>query len=222
MSINCKCQKYNLSSVYKGDFQKFRREILDELLEIRECCEALKNVFLPENKLEEYFYKMLGIFERSEGYHESVVQRALMENSLSLITSPIHKFLLNDKAREDYRNNINDYWFLKESFEDRQKEYYENYGKFHELLFAEWLQNNAWEITNLEAWDKDSSDVEAISPERESCAFEVKTYFPNLKALENRNKCEAYSGCGEDPREIEEKYSQMIAKAKEQFKIDNK
>ena len=86
------------------------------------------------------------------------------------------------------------------------------------MLLAYWLDNNSWTIKNLEAWDKNSADIEAKSPEDEHCVFEVKTYFTNLEALEHRNKGEKYFGCGEDPIEIEEKYKNLITDAEKQLK----
>ena len=130
MSFNCDCQEFIILSEYKRDFQKYRHEILEELLKLRENCEALKNFFLPNDKIKKYSYKMLGIFDKTEGRHESVLIRAMMENKLKFVTSPIHKFLLNPNARKDYVNNINDYWILEEIFENRQKKYYKNYDKF--------------------------------------------------------------------------------------------
>ena len=208
---------HKLRSNYKDNFQKYRQDILEELITIRHNCEALRKVFLPDNKWKEYTYQSLGIFDQSEGYHESLVFKALMDGKLNLVTSPIHKFLLNENARDDYRNNINDYWFVNKSFGERKKIYYRNYGKFYDLLVAEWLENNNWEIVNLEAWDENSSDIEAKSPDKELCAIEIKTYFKNIDALENQNKGKGYFGCGEDPAEIEEKYSFLIKKADEKL-----
>lgn len=223
MRINCECQKYKMSSVYKDDFQKYRQNILSELIQLRVKCKALKNVFLISDKWKEFTYKALGVLGKEEGYHESVLLWSLRKDKLKYLTSPIHKFLLNENARDAYTNNINESWFLKESFEERQKEYYENYGKFYELLFAEWLQNIGWEITNLEAWEKNSVDVEAISPDNQPCAFEIKTYFPNIQALIHGVNEEVYVGCGENPSEIEEKCSQLISKAEKQLEnIENK
>lgn len=207
-----------MSTQYSNDFQLYRREILEELLNIREQCEVLMNVFLPEYGVEEYYYKMLGIFDQTEGYHESVVHKALMKDKLRYVTAPIHKFILNADAREDYTNNINDYWIFEESFVERKRRYYNNYGKFYELLFAEWLDNNGWRIIDLEAQNENSADIEAISPENQSCAFEIKTYFKNLEASQHQNKSERYFGCGEDPIEIEEKYKNLITDAEEQLK----
>ncbi len=218
MNIDCKCQTYNRKTEYKKNFQLYRREILEELLTLREQCEALQKVFLPEKSIKEYYYKMLGIFNRPEGDHESVPQRALMEDILGLATAPIHKYLLNARAREDYINSINDYWIFEDSFVDRQKNYYNKYGKFIELLFADWLHSNDWKITNLEAWDNDSADVEALSPDNQNCAFEIKTYFPNIEALEHRNNRRGSFGGGKDPKEIDEKYIQLITSAEKQLK----
>jgi len=219
MKIDCECQTYKLKSIYKGDFQKYRQEILGELMKIRDNCEALREVLLANSNWKEYSYKVLGIFGKKEGYHESVLLKALRENILNLVTSPIHKYLLNKKASDAYKNNINDSWILKESFEKRQEVFSENYGKFFELLFAEWLENNGWEIINLEAWDENSSDVEAKSQDKEHSAFEIKTYFPNIMALEKSVKGEVYFGCGENPEEIEDKIYFMIIRAEEQLRL---
>ena len=68
MSINCKCQRYNLSSKFKSDFQKYRQEILEELLEIRKYCYALKNVFIPNKKNNNLWILKIDYFKLTINY----------------------------------------------------------------------------------------------------------------------------------------------------------
>jgi hypothetical protein len=62
--------------------------------------------------------------------------------------------------------------YKKEALE-RHKEARRYKGKTAELHCAEWIETLGWQISNLEALGG-SSDIEAISPNNQDCAIEVK------------------------------------------------
>lgn len=194
-NIECKCQSYKLPEKFR-DFEMLRnnldlrREFIIEIGMLRDNCRALNEVLLRE-KLEEIINNTINFsINEKEGNHMSVSILSIYRNRLPYVTSPIHSFLLNDLATTSYKNAISDKWIKYETVFKRQKVYNQNFGKFFEILFAEWLVKNNWKITNLEAWDENTdnpkkNDVEAINEKNEVVNFQVKTLFPDPKLVEN-------------------------------------
>lgn len=97
------------------------------------------------------------------------------------MTSPIHHFVLegntpHHKLTTQYRNDLQETWFFKKKDEiERHQKARIFQGRLYELICAEWLEQQGWEISNLEALGG-GSDIEGKNSNGLRSIVEVK-YF---------------------------------------------
>ncbi|TDJ52321.1 MAG: hypothetical protein E2O43_04465 [Nitrospina sp.] len=86
-------------------------------------------------------------------HHRSIVLLGLERGYLGKITSPIHKFILNNSlTTQDYKSSLNETWLFAEEGLERNKIFKIFIGKLSELCYANYLEDNGYKIKNLEAW----------------------------------------------------------------------
>jgi hypothetical protein len=91
----------------------------------------------------------------------------------------VHKYLLIDgkpmaSLKKYYKNSLMEDWIIKnKDILPRHQKSKGYLGKIIELQVAEWLEEEGWIISGLEALCNES-DIEAISPNGIDCAFEIK------------------------------------------------
>lgn len=104
--------------------------------------------------------------------HRARVLLALKFGCLNKLTSPIHKYLLDDSGKPKqsltkfYIEDLKEQWIcLYEDVIKRHQKSRASAGKITELMVAEWLEHNGWDINvdKLEALGG-TNDIEAISP----------------------------------------------------------
>lgn len=162
--IMCDC----ISRQPRDDFDSFRN--------LRLHCDALKNVFIPDDHWENY--KNFCLSDYDEAWHRPQMWLAYQGGYLTNLTTPIHQFILEGKQETktvtpQYQKDLVERWFLKEDYIKRYKNFRIFQGRLAELRFASWLQQNGWQISSLEAYGG-NFDVEAKSPEGAQIIFEVK------------------------------------------------
>lgn len=151
-------------------------DVLNQFEELRKNCVALRKILLPDDVWPVFKESISGEFD--EARHFSILLSAFKDNCLYKITSPIHKYLLDNQRvkgsiKKGYLQDIKENWIKARNFLRRQQRLREYYGKVIELLIAEWLENQGWNIANLEA-TCGNSDIEASSPENIPHCIEVK------------------------------------------------
>jgi len=191
-SINCKCQS-------TGEVD--HSIILSYFEELRRKCDALK-FFVPDDlyanwkKAEECLIK-----NPQADCHRSILTLALERGCLGKVTSPVHRYLLNNmrSLKKQYKNDLKEKWILEASPVERHKKSRSFKGKLVELKAAEWLEANVWKINNLEAWNG-NVDIEATDPGNSKCCMEVKyigqendDFLDLLKSLRGENSASSFS-----------------------------
>jgi hypothetical protein len=169
---DCACQKV---IDLRG---KDRKSILLEFSLVRENCQALKEILIPDNIWPDYQKTILDDLDPAK--HGYIAFLAFKFGSLKKITAPIHKYLLDsktgkpkDKLKNSYKKDLIEFWMTEETIIERHRKSKIYIGKLTELLIAAWLQNRGWRIYNLEALCSEA-DIEAISPSNLEFSFEVK------------------------------------------------
>jgi hypothetical protein len=79
---------------------------------------------------------------------------------------------------------LSEEWIFQNDYKSRYKKSKIFQGRWNELCFALWLEEAEWKVANLEAYDTNSNDVEALSAEGIRTAFEVKYIGKYEKLLE--------------------------------------
>ena len=98
---------------------------------------------------------------------------------LTEITYPIHKYLFTGNhlkqsfIESGYRNELIERWPNEPTALQRHQKARAHEGKINELLCASWLENQGWNIVNLEALGG-NCDIQATSPNNTTYAIEVK------------------------------------------------
>lgn len=164
--------------------------------ELRRDCEALRNVFIPQDHWE--FYKNFCVSDRDEAQHQPIMWLAYRRGCLGNFTVPIHQFILEGKPEtktvtRQYQKDLVERWFLKDDFIAKYKTSRIFKGRLAELRFASWLQQSGWQISSLEAYGGEF-DVEAKSPEGAQTSFEVK--YLATEEYRFRRGVEAFSNNG--------------------------
>lgn len=93
-------------------------------------------------------------------------------------------FILNTSFYKIFAHKIPDH--ISSQIKDKEIDLYRLdkfksfMGKIAELMYADHLDKSGWQITNLEAWDKNSCDIEASKNGR-SFNFEIKYIGPFIE-----------------------------------------
>lgn len=149
-------------------------QLNDKLEKIRNNCDALRKVLIPESLWEDY---KRWCQEDNNAHHYPIFYLALMSGYLGKLTSPIHRFLLGNgeilpTVKKDYLKRFCENWLKPDESLKRHGKARGYLGTLIELLYAEWLQNNDYEILGLEAWGADTDVI--ASKSNIKYAFEIK------------------------------------------------
>ena len=127
---------------------------LAEFSELRENCDALKQVLLPDDAWPDFS----SAYERTPGDvpHASLLALAFECGYLGQITAPIHQFLLGDFAAgrstaPGYTSELRELWMLQAHKADRHQHSNRYRGKLTELQVARHLAGTDWRVVDLEA-----------------------------------------------------------------------
>jgi hypothetical protein len=159
-----------------------KQYLLKEFESIREKCPALREILIPDNVWPK-FREMAT--NSNEAKHYPILLLALQCGYLKKITSPVHKYLLENgktkkQFKKEYRKDLIEKWMIPKDEskpKDEMKRHQESrgyLGKLIELQIAEWLEDQGWKVDNLEALCGEL-DIEASSPEGIEYAFEIKS-----------------------------------------------
>jgi len=167
-----------------------RDKLLHEFGAIRKKCAALREILVPDSEWQN-FQRRAKAFPDTVG-HKYKVLGALQLGSLSKITFPIHRYLMDGNSpkgtlRNSYRKELIEHWIGKETPLKRHQKAREHEGKINELLCALWLENQGWKIDRLEALGADF-DIEATSIDNISYSIEVKFIGQEDKKFEEFEK----------------------------------
>lgn len=149
---------------------------IEDFLNLRSTCPALKEIFIPNHLLQEFSINIRQAPNKAS--HQSILFLAYKNGYLNKLTLPVHRYLLEGSnvstlASSSYKSALQEKWFFygnELSLHQKARGYR---GKLTELQCAEWLEDNQYEIINLEALNG-KHDIEAINSNLESCVFEVK------------------------------------------------
>jgi hypothetical protein len=178
-SLDCACCTTAVpSDVLLREFEAIRRE-----------CPALKIILVPDD-IWPFWQQWVQRKDRDDAEFASILLIALENGYLTHITSPVHRYLLEGgKPRKDlrrnYRNDLKEQWMLRNTPLIRAQKCFNSYrGKLTEIMCAEWLEQQGWEILSLAAYGKrgNEPDIEETSPEKAHYAIEVK--YVGRKAMD--------------------------------------
>jgi len=165
----CSCQDLYNSTSYS--WENFK--------EVRKKCRPLNEIFVPEELFNEFEKEFLNPLDNAS--HRPHTFLAFERGHLFRMTSPIHHFVLegntpHHKLTTQYRNDLQETWFFKKKDEiERHQKARIFQGRLYELICAEWLEQQGWEISNLEALGG-GSDIEGKNSNGLRSIVEVK-YF---------------------------------------------
>jgi hypothetical protein len=108
----------------------------------------------------------------------SYLLSAFERDCLPKFTAPVHRFLLqgdelHPNLTNQYRQDLQERWLSEQTVDERHGRFRQHFGKVVELQLANWLVEQDWTVSALEALGGDA-DIVAESPTRDSCWFEVK------------------------------------------------
>ena len=106
-------------------------------------------------------------------HHSSVPFLAYHRGLLGDFTNSLHRFVIGKEISNQYKSDLRETWVLESDENSRFKKFRNYQSRLAELDFAQWLEANQWEISNLEAYGG-LFDVEANSSNHEVVNFEVK------------------------------------------------
>ena len=146
------------------------------LEELRQKCPALQQLLIPDGIWEQF--KNFEQSPRDEALHAPVLIVSLLNGDLRRITSPCHKYLLDGnlvrkEVTKQYRQDLQEHWMFETDEVERHRKSKSFQGRIVELQTAEWLENQSWQINNLEALGA-SVDIEGIRPLSHNAVVEVK------------------------------------------------
>ncbi len=164
---NCACQ--NIASV------EFSQRLIT-LGDLRQKCPALSQILIPDS-----IWPQVQAFEnspRDAALHAPSTIIALLNGNLGKLTSPCHRFLLDgDKLKgnlsNQYKADLKEQWMLEKDEIERHRKSKMFQGRIVELQIAEWLEDQNWQITGLEALGS-QSDIEGVRPLSTAASVEVK------------------------------------------------
>lgn len=182
--VGCSCQ--DTTTV---DFD----EPLVTLDEIRQKCSVLREILIPAAIWEQF--KRFEQSPRNAARHASIIVMALLDGNLKKITSPCHRYLLvgdhpKKELSKQYRNDLQEQWMFETDEVERHRKSKSFQGRIVELQIAEWLENQSWQITSLEALGS-SADIEGIRPLSYEAIVEVKSIGQRDEEFEEMVKSQA-------------------------------
>lgn len=103
---------------------------------------------------------------------------ALERDQLASFTSCAHRYLLKSdhldpKVRKQYVKDLREQWMNYSNPRERHQKFKMFSGRYVELRCAEWLEEQGWTVTQLEAFQK-GPDIIARTMSEGTTAFEVK------------------------------------------------
>jgi len=177
-----------------------KNSLLEDFKRIREQCPALRELLVPDGIWDEF--QRVASEDMDAAQHQSVLLLAFKRGYLSKVTSPVHRYLIEkmeEKPKKQFNNNyekdLQECWMWKKDMGNvlgRHQIGRGYLGKLTELLCAEWIEEQGWEISNLAALGG-NIDIEAKSPDDVDCAIEVKyvgqedeIFLTTVKSLSGR------------------------------------
>lgn len=165
--IDCKC--LSIDAEAHGDS-------LVEFDAIRTVCPALSKILVPDDYWSDY--RQFCEIEPDKAFHAPITYLAFQNGHLGRITAPIHTYCLDggelhSALTKQYKMDLAERWMFKEDLKERFKRVRGFQGRLNELLFAQWLEGNSWNIGGLEAHGA-NVDAVASSTGGTLCSFEVK------------------------------------------------
>jgi len=153
-----------------------REQTIASFSEIRTGCPALREVLLPDSIWTEF----QDWCDRPNDIaaHQSVLLLAHQRGCLGQVTSPIHRYFLasgtvRSEVRKQYLKDRKETWLREYNPLERHRKWRIFHGRLAELQFAEWLEEQSYTITGLEAL-RQGPDIEVVSPSGHKAAFEIK------------------------------------------------
>src|SRR5215831_8515749 len=149
---------------------------IDNLESIQEDCPALHSLFLPDDTWPEF--KAWHAQPDEVALHRSMLLLALERGHLAQLTSPIHRYLIENGAlrsdvRRQYVMDMRERWMLNSDPHMRNRSSNTLNGRIVELQFSEWIETaRDWPIVGLEAL-REGADVEVQDESGIATAFEV-------------------------------------------------
>ena len=128
--------------------------LLKEFSILRSKCPAIKEVLIPEALWPDFQRFFLNKSNRAA--HSSILLLAFERKHLNKITSPIHRYLMEGEkpkpsVTNQYVKDLRECWLLEETEIERHRKAKMFMGKLIELQCAEWIENQKWKISNIEA-----------------------------------------------------------------------
>jgi hypothetical protein len=150
--------------------------LLETFEAVREKCPAIRELFVPDSIWPKF--RAWHLRPDDQAYHVSILMLALQRGHLWNVTSPAHRYLftsggLSHRIRKQYVNDLSEQWMTKSDPMERHHKFKMFFGRFTELQCAQWLEEQGWTISNLEAF-RQGSDIEAHTDNGNTTAFEVK------------------------------------------------
>ncbi len=164
-------------------FDKDYQEALIKFREIHKYSKILK-IFVPEKELGEFieWHERTDIEDEHCSYLILALVRGYLNNILNL--EPLI-FKEGKNLTRQYKEDLRERWIYEEDCTKRQKKANLFSSRIAEIQTALWLSKKGWIIENLEAYNKNSCDIEA-SKDNLYFVFEVKSigmeqdYFQHL------------------------------------------
>jgi hypothetical protein len=96
--------------------------------------------------------------------HESMVVMGIRNQDLEILLNAVRRFIVDNKdvyrARRQYVADLSELnWWRQRTEVDRYREGNRYKGRIYELLLANWLSDQGYQIINLEAWESSSPDI---------------------------------------------------------------
>lgn len=167
-NVDCLCQR-----LQSGPFAS---SLLDRFAAIRTECPAIRELFVPDNIWPKF--RDWHLQPEIDACHTPMLLLALERGHLASTISFAHRYLLaSDRLkpgiRKQYINDFREQWMNYDDSMERPHKSRMFTGRVVELQFAEWLEEQGWTISGLEAF-REGPDIEAVTERREPTAFEVK------------------------------------------------
>lgn len=149
---------------------------LDRFDAIRTACPALRKIIIPDDIWDEYKQSCQSVPD--EAFHRPIAYLAFQRGCLASLTGPIHKYCLDGSEpkatlRPQYKQDLVEKWIFQDTKDERFKKSRMFEGHLAELIFAQWLEQEGWNINGLEAHGE-NVDVLATPTNGDSCSFEIK------------------------------------------------
>lgn len=167
-NVDCLCQQ-----LHCGPFPSSR---LDRFAAVRMECPAIRELFVPDTIWPKF--RDWHLQPENDACHASMLLLALERGHLASTISFAHRYLLaSDRLKpgisKQYINDFREDWMNYDDSMERHHKSRMFTGRVVELQCAEWLEEQGWTISGLEAF-REGPDIEAITESLEPTAFEVK------------------------------------------------